>query len=278
MHHDSPTTRLNTTTPVAWILAALLALFSTGSSAQESEIDASDPTKIYTYAGGGIKYTDYTNNESMIELRATGNFALSDNDMMMFEIGYGNNTADAIPGSSSDVTNGRLRWFHLFPMDDSITSGYRGWGIQVDLQIAGSLKGTDGQNVLAVGVLPAFGINDNWSFYLPLNVVSTWDKAFELHNGYGVGVAPLFVYSPNDWWDGSFLQIWPNYTWFLTGALKDSGAGSIDVVLGGSITATTTWSATYQKNVDEDLRSFRRGVDTGLTGDWNVFFSISRYF
>jgi len=52
MHHDSPIARLNTTTPVAWIFAALLALFTTGSPAQESEIDASDPTNIYTYAGG----------------------------------------------------------------------------------------------------------------------------------------------------------------------------------------------------------------------------------
>jgi len=40
----------------------------------------------------------------------------------------------------------------------------------------------------------------------------------------------------------------------------------------------TELRATYQKNADEDLRSFRRGVDTGLTGDWNIFFSISRYF
>jgi len=55
----------------------------------EDQIDASDPTKIYTYAGGGVKYTDYTNGESMWEIRATGNLGLSDSDMVMFELGYG---------------------------------------------------------------------------------------------------------------------------------------------------------------------------------------------
>ena len=55
----------------------------------EDQIDASDPTKIYTYAGGGVKYTDYTNDESMWEIRATGNLGLSDSDMVMFELGYG---------------------------------------------------------------------------------------------------------------------------------------------------------------------------------------------
>ena len=32
--------------------------------AADEAIDASDSTKIYSYAGGGIKLTDYTNNET----------------------------------------------------------------------------------------------------------------------------------------------------------------------------------------------------------------------
>jgi len=43
-----------------------------GNALAEEGVDASDPTKIYTYVGAGLKYTDYTNDESVLELRATG--------------------------------------------------------------------------------------------------------------------------------------------------------------------------------------------------------------
>lgn len=256
----------------------IMTAFSTPAEEQGSDIDASDPTKIYTYAGAGIKYSDYTNNEYMVELRATGNIGLSTSDMLMFELGYGTSSDDNTPGDDSGLTNSRLRWFHLFPMDDSIESGYRGWGTQVDMQFAGSVKGTDGQNTLAIGGLPAFGINKNWSLYLPVNLVSTWDKNFDEHNGIGIGVAPLLVYSPDNWWQGAFVQFWPNYTYFISGELEDSGSGNLDLIVGGSITDKILWSTTLQKNVDEDLHSYRRGRDTGLQNDWNVFFSVTTYF
>jgi len=38
------------------------------------------------------------------------------------------------------------------------------------------------------------------------------------------------------------------------------------------------WAVTFQSLFDEDLRSFRRGRDTGLKNDWNVFFNITAYF
>ena len=50
---------------IAKTLCLLLALI--GYAHAEDQVDASDPTKIYTYAGGGLKYTDYTNDESMID-------------------------------------------------------------------------------------------------------------------------------------------------------------------------------------------------------------------
>ena len=261
------------------ITAANVALIACSNvSAEEEAIDASDPTKIYSYAGGGLKYTDYTNNESMLEVRAMGNFGFGEKDTVMFELGYGSHDGDLVPGSNNDITNGRVRWFHLFEMNPDVLKGYRGWATQVDLQLAGSLKGTNGQNTLALGYMAAFGISEKWSFYLPLNVVNTWDKNFEKHNGVGIGAAPMFAYSPDNWWAGAFLQIWPNYTYFVSGNIKNEGAGNIDVTTGGSITPTMLWSLTLQKNVDIDLRSFRRGPSTGLTNDWNVFVNISSYF
>lgn len=256
----------------------LLFILSASAAYAEEQIDASDPTKIYTYAGGGIKYTDYTNNESMTELRLTGNLGLGSKDMVMFELGYGWHDGNNIKGSNNDLTNGRVRWFHLFDMDNSVTRGYRGIATQIDLQIAGELKGTDGQNTLAFGALPAFALGDQWSFYLAINAVNTWDKGFDNYNGFGIGASPLLVYVPEKWWPGAFLQIWPNYTAFLTNELSGEGAGNIDLITGGTITPTLLWSVTFQKNVDKDLRTFRRGRDTGLKNDWNVFFNITSYF
>ena len=33
-----------------------------------------------------------------------------------------------------------------------------------------------------------------------------------------------------------------------------------------------------QKNIDKDLRSFRRGGETGLTNDHNTYANITTYF
>jgi len=116
-----------------FMLCASLALISSIAQANEGgEVDASDPTKIYSYAGPGYKFTEYSNGDSLSEIRAIGNIGFSDNDMLLFEIGYGRYSGTIEDGDKKDgVTNGRLRYFHLFNMDYSITKGYRGWATQV---------------------------------------------------------------------------------------------------------------------------------------------------
>ena len=123
-------------------LSLAMTLFGSGAWAEETEeVDASDPTKIYSYAGPGYKFTEYSNGDSLSELRAIGNIGFSDNDMLLFEIGYGKYSGTIEGGEKRDgVTNGRLRYFHLFKMDYSIAKGYRGWATQVDLQFEGKVK------------------------------------------------------------------------------------------------------------------------------------------
>ena len=246
--------------------------------AQQKPIDASDPTKIYTYVGGGLKYVDYTNGESMIEVRATGNIGLSDFDMILFEAGYGWHDGDLVPGSDSDWTNIRARWFHVVKMDYDRVSGYRGWSTQVDLQLAGSLKGTDGQNVLAAGVMPTYALSERWNIYLGLNAVAAWDKNFETFNGAGLSVSPRIVYSTNDWWPGAQVQIIPDYKYFLSGSLDGEGDVTVEINVGGQFTPTVMWDVTGQKNYKLDLTSHRRGINTGLTNDWNIFLNVTSYF
>jgi hypothetical protein len=75
--------------PAILIVVTSIWVLAPNTSTAQEEIDASDPTKIYTYAGPGIKYTDYTNDQSMTEIRAAGNVGLGANDMVIFELGYG---------------------------------------------------------------------------------------------------------------------------------------------------------------------------------------------
>jgi len=242
---------------------------------QPKKIDASDPTRIYTYIGVGPKYTRYANGEHMIEGRVSGNIGMQQ-DMVFFNIGYGRNKGTSVPGPSSGATNGRIRWFHLFEMDYNITHGYRGWASQVDLQIAGSLKGTLPQNVLSLGGVIGYGLNERWSLFLMGNVVNGIQKHFKHYNGMGLGFNPLLVCKLDDWWEGGYIQFWPGYVRFLSGRLKGTGSSNLDFTLGGKITPTVTWTWQNQINGDKSLR--RRKASDGLANDWNTFFYVTTYF
>lgn len=265
--------------PIKMILRSLAVVgsFLWITSVFAEDIDPSDPTKIYSYAGGGVKYTDYTNGEHMWEVRATGNLALSAQDMALFEFGYGWHYGNSEPGSNNGPTNSRLRWFHLFKMQEK-EFGYRGMGTQVDLQLAGQLKGTDGQNVLSLGGAAAYSLGKQWQAYLLVSLVNSWDKGFDNFNGMGINIAPLAVYLPPNWWEGAYVQIWPNWTQFFSGDLDGQGSFNLDLVTGGPITKTVMWSLTYQSNHNLDLSTYRRGEDTGLKNDWNAFFNVTQYF
>ena len=249
-----------------------------GATAQDQAIDASDPTKIYTFMGGGLKYVEYTNGESMVEARATGNLGLSDSDMILFELGYGWHDGELIPGGGSGWTNARARWFHVVTMSYDAGSGYRGWTTQVDLQLAGELKGTDGQNVLAAGVMPTYGLGEEWNLYLSLSAVAAWDKEFKKYTGAGVDISPNFVFSTDRWWPGAQMQFMLDYKYFLSGDLDGEGDATVEVNIGGEITPTIMWDVTTQKNFKLDLKSLKRGIDTGLKNDWNIFLNVTTYF
>jgi hypothetical protein len=262
------------------LLSALCLCAADLARADDEAVDATDPTKVYTYFGGGLKYNEYTNSDYMVELRFTGNLGLSDRDTLLFEGGYGwQREALFTDGDDNDWTDFRFRWFHLFDMDYDLERGYRGMGTQVDLQLAGNLQGTDGQNQLAVGVMPAFALNRHWNLYLQTNVVGAWDKNWNNFNGAGPGVNAQFIYSPDHWWPGAQIQIIPQYTKFLTGKLDGEGSGTFEVNIGGQITPTVMWDTTFSKNLGLDLKSLSRDIfEPDLENDWNVFFSLTSYF
>ena len=259
----------------AILLFAPLGLFA------EQTIDASDPTKIYTYMGVGPKYNRYTNTDYMWELRAIGNVGLTDHDMILFEFGYGSHDGDfALANEKEDgFTNARLRYFHTFEMNYDLERGYRGLGLQVDCQLAGQLRGTDGQNQLMIGAMPAFTLADDWNLYLITSLANTWDKGFSKWNGTGASVTSQFIWDPKGLWPGAQFRIIPTYTYFAAGDLKNDGSGQLELNVGGEFTSTIMWDITFAKNFDVDLNSYTGSkFDTELQNDWNLFFNVTMYF
>ena len=261
-------------------LFGAIALLALCPFVQADEIDASDPTKIATYAGPGFKYTSFADDSDMWEIRATGNIGLGEQDMIMFELGFGDYDGPALGNQTTNgLTNARARWFHLFNMDSSVVKGYRGWATQIDLQLEGNVTRTDGSNTVAVGALPAFGINEEWAFYLPVNYVSTWNSDFKDHTGHGISVAPMIAYAPAEGpWPGFFLQIWPSYTRYFAGDLENSGAGNIDLTIGWAPADRWVVTGVLQKNFDKDFQGFRRSGVVSGANDWNLFVAASFYF
>ena len=259
-------------------LVCLICSSSLSAAADDTaQFDATDPTKIYSFLGGGPKYVDYTNGEYMWEFRMIGNLSLGINDMLLVAAGYGRHFGENEPGPQNDWTNSRVRWIHLFDMDYDRDKGYRGIASQIDFQMAGWLKGTDGQNVINVGPMPVWALSEYWNLYLTLNLVNSWDKNFAVYNGVGAGFDAQFIFNP-DWWPGSQVRFMPAYSYFLGGELKDEGSGNLDINIGGEFNSSTMWDVTVQQNFDWDLSTYRRSRETGLKNDWNVFFNITRYF
>ncbi|TVZ41643.1 hypothetical protein P886_0991 [Alteromonadaceae bacterium 2753L.S.0a.02] len=260
---------------VLGVLASCIPAF-----ASAEKIDASDPTKIYSYAGPGYKTTKYSNGDTLSEIRGQGNLALGAQDMVMFELGYGNYSGTvAASEKENGFTNSRVRWFHLFKMDSSVVSGYRGWATQIDVQIEGEVKGTKGSNSVAMGALPAFGINEAWSFYLPVNYVSSWNSDFDKHTGHGISVAPMAAWAPEKGpWPGFFMQFWPNYTRYLAGDLEGEGAANLDITVGWSPADTVVVTLLMQQNFDKDLNFYTPSKSTSGANDYNLFLSASWYF
>ena len=262
------------------IAMCVLTLSVPASLLAQDEIDASDPTRIATYAGPGFKYTSFADDADLWELRATGNIGLGDKDMIMFELGYGEFDGPALLTQRTEgLTNARARWFHLFNMDNTVTKGYRGWATQVDLQLEGDVTRTDGSNTVAIGALPAFALSPEWAFYLPVNYVATWNSDFKDLTGHGVSIAPMAAYAPEVGpWPGFFLQIWPSYTRYFSGDLDGEGAANVDVTVGWMPSDRWVVTGLVQKNFDKDFQGFRRpGVVSG-SNDWNLFVSASYYF
>jgi hypothetical protein len=123
--------------------------------------------------------------------------------------------------------------------------------------------------------MPVCGFSEEWNLYLTFNGILTLNDTLSDVSGSGAGINAQFIYSNEDWWPGAQVRIIPDYKYIVTGDLDGEGDGTIELNVGGEFTRTVMWDITGEINFDEDFFSLKRGVDTGLKNDWNVFFNVT---
>lgn len=245
-----------------------------GQNDEKPQIDASDPTRIVTFIGAGPKYTQYVDDSNVRELQYSLTLGLGAKDMVTVEGGYGYQSATRKYG----WTTTDIRHFHLFRMDE-VEKGYRGWGSSFQLNLAGSLPGTDGQNILGLGASPAYALGNGIDIYPIGMIMNSWDKKFEHYNGAGLNFSPMLSIKL-DYWDGAFINIWPQYTRYFWGELGDldAGGGQLRLVLGGRFTATLLWRALAFYPFDKNLRGYTSEGGFDPRGRQAYLFRIEQYF
>ena len=251
-----------------------LAAESAGQPAEVKKIDASDPTRIVTFVGGGPKFTEYVDGSNVVEAHVSLTMGIGQKDMITVESGYGRHNTTGKKG----MTTTEFRHFHLFKMDQ-VEKGYRGWGSSIQVNFAGSVPGTDGQNIVGLGASPAFALGGKVDIYPIMMVMNSWDKHFGHYNGGGLNFSPLMTVKLNTW-DGAFVNIWPQYTRYFWGDLgkRDVGGGQLRLVLGGNFNPTLVWRAIAFFPFDKNLRGYDHNGGFDPRGRDAFLIRVEKYF
>ncbi len=246
--------------------------------AWDGAIDTADPTRIYTGVGISVGSSDYENGESRRELRGSFSWALTADDMMLLESGYGRHESATAGGDETGLTRTRLFYRQRLPFDDSLQQGFRGMAFQVELQLSGELKGTDGQTILSGGGTPAIRVNKYLDIYPVVDLISSFDKNFKNFNGIGFEVAPLFSYAPDYLWPGAVLQVEPSYTQYVIGQFAFGNSRNLRVAGGGTFFGSLSWLLSAEKHAGRDLLTYRGDNSAGLKHDWSAAFRLLATF
>ncbi len=263
---------------IIWLLLLASMFISAEGFARDGAIDTADPTRIYTGIGFSTGTSEYENGESRQELRGNISWAISDEDMLQIESGYGRHESDTVGGDETGLTRTRIHYRQRLPFDDSLQHGFRGMAFQMELQLSGELAGTDGQTILSGGGTPAIRAGKSLDIYLAVDLINSFDKNFQNYNGSGFEVAPLFSYNPDYLWPEAAFQIEPSYTQYVVGQLAFGNSRNLKIACRGTLFTTLNWSLSAEKHAGRDLLTYRGDNSTDLKHDWSAAFQLLAVF
>lgn len=239
--------------------------------------DPSDPTRIDARAGFGFKYTAYDPGGYLNEMRAKLALQLNPKDLLVADIGVGQN--HGVPGQESEfgLTDGRFRYFRLWDIDRSLT-GWQGWGTSVEVQTPGTVPGTDGSGLLALGWLGALGLGKGFSCYLNPIVSSVWTRNLDEHLGVAVRGDVFLTYKPGSLWRGAYFKLKPSYSYGVSQTIDGEASGNLEASIGGSFSGAFWWDVQGRKFLEQDLDRFTEGRESGLADDWSLYVSFTYFF
>ncbi len=247
-------------------------------AAKPETYDPSDPTRVDARTGGGFKYTAYDPEGYLLEFRAKVALQLNPKDLLTVDIGIGENKgATGIPNEFG-LTDGRFRYFRMWDVDRSVVAGWQGWGSSVELQTPGTVPGTDGSGLIALGGMGAFGLGKGFAAFVNPIVSSVWTNNLDQHLGIAVRGDVFFTYKPGVLWEGAYLKVRPSVSYGVSQAIESKLSALVEASVGGAFTRTFWWDVQGRVFFERDLERATEGRESGLADDWSVYLSFTYFF
>ena len=242
------------------------------------QVDPSDPTKIDARVGLGYKFTDLPGGVTMNEGRTKVALDAGPEGTFVMDIGLGR--LDGFPPDDDvGLTDGRFRYFRLLEIDRG-ASGYQGWGASLEVQTQGSVPGTDGSNLGAVGALAALGWGRQVALYPNLILSGLWANDLDGYLGTAIRGDLNFAYRPDGLWTGAYWKLKPSYSYGFTDAIAGEASFDVETAIGGTFSAAKTWwwEVNVRTFLQDDLQLDTIGSNERLAPDWSLFLSVTRFF
>ena len=246
--------------------------------ARDGAIDTAEPTRIYSGFGVAAWTSDYENGATRRELRGNLSWALTPDDMLQVESGYGRHESTVAGGDTTGLTRTTLSYRQRLPFDDARPQGFRGMAFQYSLSLSGELTGTDGQTILSGGAIPAIRLSESFDFYPVVDLINSFDKNFKHYNGLGFDVAPRLAYTPAYLWPDATLEITPGYTKYLIGQLAFGTFKHLRAAVSGALFQTVHWTLSAEKFYGRDLTAWRGTASPDLNRDWSAALTLLATF
>lgn len=262
----------------AWGSPALASDESPPADAGSTTYDPSDPTRVDTRGGFGVKNTEYDPSGQLRELRAKIAVQLNPKDLVTIDIGVGKNLN--VPGESDEfgLTDVRFRFFRMWNVDRSIVAGWQGWGTSLELQTPGNVPGTDGSGLVALGAMGALGLGSGFSAFLNPIVSTVWTRGFDQHLGIAARFDLFLTYKPGTLWTGAYFKLKPSVSYGLSDEIQDQGAANLEASVGGAFSRVLWWDIQARTFLEKELDRETEGRESGVADDWSLYLSLTYFF